>query len=245
MNPRSDAPTSAAAEQASAPQSRRSKRAVAAVITTVGAATMVGATLAAPAAQAKDTYAVWNRVAACESGQHWHIHTGNGFYGGLQFSGGTWSGYHGRKYAKRADRATRLEQIEVARRVLAAQGPGAWPVCGARAGLSRSTGHATHAALPRHAGATVTHKSVHKKSVHKKSTAHKSTAHKKTPAKKRTTTAVARHHHKTYKVRPGDTLSKIARRLHVKGGWRALFNANHKHLSSPNVLRAGQVLTLP
>src|SRR4051794_11538436 len=208
MNPRSNASISAATDAASAPQNRRSKRAVAAVITTVGAATMVGATLAAPAAQAKDAYSVWNRVAACESGQNWHINTGNGFYGGLQFSGSTWRGYHGGKYARRADRASRLEQIEGARRVLAAQGPGAWPVCGARAGLSRTTGHATHAALPRQAGATVTHK----KATHKKRHA---TKHHAT---KRTASSVAKGHHKTYKVRPGDTLSKIAHRLHVKGG---------------------------
>jgi nucleoid-associated protein YgaU len=250
MNSRPDASTRAATDQAiSAPQSRRSKRAATAVIATVGAATMVGATLAAPAAQAKanDPYRVWNRVAACESGQNWHISTGNGFYGGLQFSGGTWSGYHGGKYASRADRATRLEQIEVARRVLAAQGPGAWPVCGARAGLSRSSGHATHAALPRHAGAAAV--AAHKKPRPKKHTTKhvvKHTAkHTRKHVVKHTTKHVAKRHHATYKVRPGDTLNKIAHRLHVAGGWRALFKANRKHLSNPNVLRAGQVLTLP
>jgi resuscitation-promoting factor RpfA len=229
MNPRSDASFDAAADQAgSATPSRRSKRAVAAVIATVGAATMAGATIAAPAAQARDAYSVWNRVAECESGQNWHINTGNGFYGGLQFSGSTWSGYHGGKYASRADRATRLEQIEVARRVLAEQGPGAWPVCGARAGLTRSSGHATRAALPRVAGRTVAaaHKRHHVKKHHVK----------KHHAKK---------HHKTYKVRPGDTLSKIAHRRHVDGGWRALFKANRAHMSNPNVLRVGQVLLLP
>jgi nucleoid-associated protein YgaU len=169
---------------------------------------------------------VWDRVAQCESGQHWHINTGNGFYGGLQFSAGTWRGYHGTKYASRADRATRLEQIEVARRVLASQGPGAWPVCGPRAGLSRSSGMATHAALPGHAGRTVSARTTaHKAKVHKK--AHRKASHKK------------------YRVRPGDTLSKIAHRLHIAGGWKALYKANRSHLSNPNVLRVGQVLTLP
>src|SRR5690242_20644937 len=101
---------------------------------------------AAPQAQAAT--GVWDRVASCESGNNWHINTGNGFYGGVQFSESTWRGYHGTKYASRADLASRGEQIAVARRVLASQGPGAWPVCGPRAGLTRASGHATSAALP-------------------------------------------------------------------------------------------------
>src|SRR3954454_17185513 len=75
---------------------------------------------AAPGAEARSTQ-VWDRVAACESTNNWHINTGNGYYGGLQFSQSTWSGYHGGKYASRADLASRTEQILVARRVLAAQ----------------------------------------------------------------------------------------------------------------------------
>jgi nucleoid-associated protein YgaU len=222
MNPRSDASVRAASStEDSATSGRRSKRAAAAVATTIGAAAVVSTTFALPA-EAKSPTAVWDRVAKCESGNRWHINTGNGFYGGLQFSAGTWRAYHGAKYAGRADKATRLEQIEVARRVLASQGPGAWPVCGPRAGLTRASGHATHAALPRQAGRTV---SVAKRASHPK-------AHKKSV-------------HKTYRVRPGDTLSKIAKRLHVHGGWRALYQANRRHLSSPNVIHVGQVLTLP
>jgi len=133
--------------------STRLRRATAAIATTVAAAAVVGAVSAAPAeAFSRQVGSVWNRVANCESSQRWHIHTGNGYYGGLQFSGRTWTGYHGGKYAWRADKATRAEQIEVARRVLAYQGPGAWPVCGPRAGLTRSSGAATRAPLPRIAG---------------------------------------------------------------------------------------------
>jgi hypothetical protein len=94
----------------------------------------------------------WDRLAMCESSARWHINTGNGYYGGLQFSRSTWIGYHGRKYAATANRATRAEQIEVARRVLAYQGRGAWPVCGPNAGLTKRTGGATRARLPLHAG---------------------------------------------------------------------------------------------
>lgn len=78
---------------------------------------------------------VWNAVARCESGGNWSINTGNGYYGGLQFSAGTWRAYGGAAYASRADLATKAQQILVAEKVLAAQGPGAWPVCSVRAGL--------------------------------------------------------------------------------------------------------------
>ncbi|HYH24110.1 MAG TPA: transglycosylase family protein [Blastococcus sp.] len=72
----------------------------------------------------------WDAVATCESGGNWSINTGNGYYGGLQFSSSTWSGFGGAEFASRADLATREEQIAVAERVLAVQGPGAWPTCG-------------------------------------------------------------------------------------------------------------------
>ena len=88
-----------------------------------------GATLAAPAATAASP-AAWDQVAQCESGGDWHINTGNGYYGGLQFSAQTWSGYGGGEYAATADQATKEQQIEIGERVLAGQGAGAWPNCG-------------------------------------------------------------------------------------------------------------------
>jgi len=72
----------------------------------------------------------WSAVAACESGGNWSINTGNGFYGGLQFTEGTWLANGGGQYASSADLATPAQQIAVAERVLASQGIGAWPVCG-------------------------------------------------------------------------------------------------------------------
>ena len=76
------------------------------------------------------TDAEWDQVAQCESTGNWAIDTGNGFQGGLQFSPSTWSGYGGGEFAPSANLATREQQIVVAERVLAGQGPGAWPVCG-------------------------------------------------------------------------------------------------------------------
>ena len=73
----------------------------------------------------------WSAIAACESGGNWAASTGNGFYGGLQFTEQTWLGYGGGRYASSANLATQAQQIAVAQRVLAGQGIGAWPVCGA------------------------------------------------------------------------------------------------------------------
>jgi LysM repeat protein len=93
----------------------------------VGAAALGIGVLAAPASAAGHD---WSGVAECESGGNWSINTGNGYYGGLQFSASTWRAYGGAQYASRADLASAGEQIAVAEKVLAGQGIGAWPVCG-------------------------------------------------------------------------------------------------------------------
>jgi hypothetical protein len=72
----------------------------------------------------------WDAVAQCESGGNWHINTGNGFYGGLQFDYGTWLSNGGGAYAPRADLATREQQIAIANKLYAARGSSPWPVCG-------------------------------------------------------------------------------------------------------------------
>jgi hypothetical protein len=76
---------------------------------------------------------VWDRLAGCESGGNWHINTGNGYYGGLQFSLGTWHSYGGTGLPSQHSRET---QIAVATRLRNASGGyGAWPACAARLGL--------------------------------------------------------------------------------------------------------------
>ncbi|WP_079144385.1 transglycosylase family protein [Streptomyces agglomeratus] len=91
---------------------------------------------AAPAAGCAATQWPWNCLAECESGGDWHINTGNGYYGGLQFWHPTWVEHGGLAYAPRADLATRAEQIKVAEKVLANQGWKAWPACSKRYRLS-------------------------------------------------------------------------------------------------------------
>jgi hypothetical protein len=95
----------------------------------------VPAAARAPAPPPPSGDAVWDRLAKCESGGNWAINTGNGYYGGLQFSLSTWLAYGGGAYAPRPDLATRDEQIAVAERLRAKRGYAPWPACAAKLGL--------------------------------------------------------------------------------------------------------------
>ena len=88
-----------------------------------------------PAAPAVAEGSVWDSIAQCESTGNWAINTGNGFFGGLQFTPSTWLGFGGGEYAPSAHLATREQQIAIAQKVQAAQGWGAWPACTAKLGL--------------------------------------------------------------------------------------------------------------
>ena len=78
---------------------------------------------------------VWDTLAMCEASGNWAANTGNGYYGGLQFSVGTWNGYGGAEYAAYPHQATRDQQITVAERLRAARGYQPWPACRAKLGL--------------------------------------------------------------------------------------------------------------
>jgi hypothetical protein len=130
----------------------RSPKVQSTVVSVAVVASAAVALSAAPAQAAPGN--VWDAVAACESGGNWAINTGNGFYGGLQFTRSTWLGYGGGAYAATANLASKSEQIAVAERTLASQGPGAWPVCSQRAGLTRSGGITVSRAAPRAAIST-------------------------------------------------------------------------------------------
>jgi uncharacterized protein YabE (DUF348 family) len=72
----------------------------------------------------------WDAVAQCESGGNWAINTGNGYYGGLQFSASTWISNGGGVYAPTANLATKAQQIAIANKLYAARGAAPWPTCG-------------------------------------------------------------------------------------------------------------------
>ena len=80
-------------------------------------------------------YRAWQRIAACESGSRWRINTGNGYYGGLQISPGTWRAFGGLRYARLPHHTGKLKQMRVAERILRGQGWGAWPHCSRVAGM--------------------------------------------------------------------------------------------------------------
>lgn len=114
----------------------------------MASATTVGAGLAAAGHAKADTpWNVWDRVASCESSNNWSIDSGNSFYGGLQFTKSTWQGFGGGRFASSAQYATRDQQIYVAQATLRVQGPGAWPVCSKKAGLTRANGLAVRVDL--------------------------------------------------------------------------------------------------
>ena len=90
---------------------------------------------ATPTAGIAGSGSVWDDLARCESGGNWAINSGNGYYGGLQFSHGTWHNYGGGEFADYPHEATREEQIIVAERLRAARGYAPWPACRAKLGL--------------------------------------------------------------------------------------------------------------
>ncbi|MDX3093241.1 transglycosylase family protein [Streptomyces sp. ME01-24h] len=191
-----------------------------------------GAAVALPIVGATGAHAapvsVWDKVAACESTNNWSINTGNGFYGGLQFTQSTWAGFGGTKYAPRADLATKAQQIAVAEKVLATQGPQAWPVCGPKAGLTKAM------ANPSATAARVAVKP-----------AAKAAPQARKPVAQKAASAAPKSARGSYKVAGGDTLSKIAKSQSVEGGWQKLY-ANNKPVigGNPNLIYPGQVLSL-
>ncbi|GAA3911981.1 resuscitation-promoting factor protein RpfA [Streptomyces lacrimifluminis] len=217
-------------------------------------AVLAGAALLAPLgllaatgnAAAADS-GVWDRIAQCESGGNWHINTGNGYYGGLQFSASTWRAYGGTAYAATADGASRSQQIAVATKVQGAQGWGAWPTCSARAGASGSA-PATSGSDPGSGSATTrsTKKSAEPSTERSagKATGSGGSAASETPSKapERSPAHVGRSSSRgDYTVRAGDTLSGIAARYTTT--WQHVYAANKAVIGdSPDLIVPGQRL---
>ncbi|MFF8835175.1 transglycosylase family protein [Streptomyces sp. NPDC015130] len=201
---------------------------------TAGGAGMALPLIGAGAVQAA-SLDVWEKVASCESSSRWHINTGNGYFGGLQFSQSTWESYGGTHFAPRADLASKDQQIAIAERVLKGQGPGAWPACGPRAGLTRG-GEApdiTTKTSPTGANAPRTASLPGQRALPEKA-----------PARRADPTTVPTIR-EMYTVTPGDSLSKIAREERVQGGWKRLYESNRPVVGDdPDMIHPGQRLTL-
>ena len=203
----------------------------------VGAATVVGGVATAGSAHAATN---WDAIASCESGGNWAINTGNGFYGGLQFTRSTWTGYGGGAYAPTANLATREQQIAIAENVLVGQGIGAWPVCGAKAG---STSAPAAAPAPTHLAVHHPHGADHHPEGHHQGH-HQGSGQGDDEGSGQVDDRLAASGKKVT-VKSGDTLSELAVKYNVKGGWKALFAANTATVKNANLIYVGQTLSLP
>ncbi|MGW8064600.1 transglycosylase family protein [Streptomyces ziwulingensis] len=227
----------------------------------IAVAGVTGAAVAAPLMAAGNASAAtaseWDAVAQCESGGNWSINTGNGYYGGLQFSASTWAGYGGTQYASTADQASKAQQIEIAEKVLAGQGKGAWPVCGTGLSSAAYTGGGSTGSQgggsAQSSGSSGSSQSQSSGSTADRSTEQKASRSDERPAaekpaeKKTVTTPTGKKVEKgdgEYKVVKGDTLSSIAAEHDVKGGWAELFELNDDIVDEADLIYPGQQLHL-
>ncbi|MBV7246668.1 MULTISPECIES: transglycosylase family protein [unclassified Streptomyces] len=210
---------------------------------------VTGAAVAVPLMGATNASAAsvetWDAVAQCESGGNWSINTGNGYYGGLQFSQSSWAAAGGTQYASRADLASKDQQIATAEKLLDLQGPGAWACAGA-GGLTNdgvdpgvNTGSGQSESKPEQAQP--------ERQAEQPTTRSEQREAPKAESKKTVTTPTGEKVKKgdgEYKVKAGDTLSKIAEKEGVKGGWSKLFKLNDDIVEDADLIFPGQQLHL-
>lgn len=235
----------------------------------------VAATMSMPAANAVDG-ATWDALAQCESGGNWSINTGNGFYGGLQFTQQSWNGVG---MSGSPATATRAQQIEAGERLLAIQGWGAWPACSAKLGLYGKTGAAptyteptttvaaqsqtqqTYTAPAAQAAPAAPAAQAAPAAVEAPAAAPAAPAAQAAPAAVEAPAAAPaapaveapaaapvaapKAAAGTYTVVPGDSLSLIAAKLGVAGGYQAIAAANTDIIYNVDLIFPGQVLTIP
>lgn len=236
---------------------------------------VAAATMSMSAANAVDG-ATWDALAQCESGGNWSINTGNGFYGGLQFTQQSWNGVG---MSGSPANATRAQQIEAGERLLAIQGWGAWPACSAKLGLYGKTGaaptyteptttvaaqsqtqqtytapaaqaapaapaaQAAPAAVEAPAAAPAAQAAP--AAVEAPAAAPAAPAAPAVEAPAAAPVAAPKAAAGTYTVVPGDSLSLIASKLGVAGGYQAIAAANTDIIYNVDLIFPGQVLNIP
>jgi resuscitation-promoting factor RpfA len=234
----------------------------AAVTGTAAALPLTG--LATSSADAATTR-TWDRLANCESGGDWHINSGNGYYGGLQFSAPTWRAFGGARFAIRADLASRPEQITIAEKVLDVQGWGAWPACSRRLGLGSDEAKGTPSVIvdgrsDREIAEARADRGRDRESLAKGTGRHRGSpaveaekaqqaeeaafrmaareAKAQARAERQAAMRAKRTLERIYVVRSGDTLSRIADKYGTS--WQELYERNRAAIGSdPDVLRIG------
>jgi hypothetical protein len=232
--------------------SLNARRGLAAVaLAGLGLGASAGAATAAPASD-------WDALAQCESGGNWGINTGNGYSGGLQFSPSTWAACGG---TGAASDASREQQIAVAENVLAGQGWGAWPACSSKLGLNSaaSTGgapapapvqvqqapvvQAPAAPVVQAPVAPVVQAPVVQAPVVQAPVVQAPVV--QAPVVQAPVVAAPALSGETYTIQSGDTLSSIAEKFGVVGGWQALFAANADTVIHADLIFTGHTLQLP
>ena len=230
----------------------------------LAAVAVAGGAIVATTAPA-NAASTWDKLAQCESGGNWSINTGNGYYGGLQFSLSTWKAFGGSGMPHQASKA---EQIRVATKVQAAQGWGAWPACTAKLGISGtptggSSSDSTSSTQTKKAAPKVTEtkKAAPKVTETKKAAPQVSESNNSVKSTKQAAPSTSGKHAapapqapvfnidvtdsgKDYTVKSGDTLAKIADQLGVDD-WRGLFVLNDDQLTNPDLIMVGQTLNVP
>ncbi|MGW3946475.1 resuscitation-promoting factor Rpf [Micrococcus endophyticus] len=232
-------------------RTRRTTASVAAGMTLMGAAA-VG--FSAPAQAA--TEETWDAIAFCESTNRWDINTGNGFYGGLQFTLSSWQAVGGQGYPHHASKA---EQIKRAEMLQDLQGWGAWPKCAAS--LTQADADATDAApvavertssVQRQAAAeqaaaeeAAAEQAAAEQAAAERAEAKRAAAAERAAAKQAAAEQAVVADAETIVVKAGDSLWKLAAEHEVEGGWTALYEANKDTVSDAAVIYVGQELVLP
>ncbi|MEU4119578.1 transglycosylase family protein [Kitasatospora sp. NPDC028055] len=176
----------------------------------------------------------WERVADCESSGNWHINSGNGYFGGLQFDQSTWRENGGLAFAPRADLASREQQVKVAQHLAERRGLSPWPVCGSRA----LGGHAHGTAAPDR------NRDRDRDRTRDEEAAQATRDHGRDAVLPPPAPGTAGDGRWT--VREDDTLDQLAATLHVPGGWPALYALNRETVGEdPDLIQPGLVLRLP
>lgn len=196
----------------------------------VAAAPMGFAAAVAPAAHAATN---WDAIAACESSGNWNTNTGNGYGGGLQFTDSTWKAYGG---SGQPENASRSEQIQVAEKVKAGQGMGAWPVCSKKAGQTSSSPSSGSSSSSSSDGSSTASSAKPAATSPVEPTAG-STDTSSSSSKPSASTGGG-----SYTVASGDTLSGIASRKGVSDGASGL--AERNGIADPDVISVGRTLDL-
>jgi LysM repeat protein len=167
----------------------------------------------------------WDALAQCEASGNWAANTGNGYYGGLQFTQQTWNAYGGQGNPANASRE---QQIAVAERVLAGQGPQAWPACTAK--LGAYTGQARKTAP-----APAQQRKAQPQPQQRQAAA---------PVAPVAVAGSKSNPNGNYEIKPGDTLSKIAEANKVEGGYQAIVEKNKDFLTNPDLIFPGDKILI-